>query len=487
MITSCAPPNRIPISVIIAMYNTGKYIGECLDSFLEQTFKEFEIIVIDDCSTDNGNEVVRGYEQKFNGRLKLVRLKKNSGNNGIPNNTGLALSRGEYVVFMDSDDTVTPDMLEKLYTDAKKFDADVVACEKHYFIPEEFWYNRKNFEPWSYQEGDFVDEPTLITDDLSERVKLANQRKFIWNIWSKLIRRDFLVDNDITITNEMLNDMLLTSFLVFSVKRWVRVPYVLNYYRVLTSSITHKKIEPARQLKRYLRALTVGFRHLDNFLSKREFYQQNPAVKEMALDTYFKEAWNLYISKVYHQVPLAERVAMLQEEFALADNTALQAFLFERMANAAIAPKSPNKIAPLITGRIDIQLKPKEGIGRLQILSVSDSDANIKKSTWLKNGEVGYFIQSIEGKTTIDARAFKEGQISIRLRGMDVRYPKDKSKRVPYWIDYTKLTVNGKTLFEKVTPVWHDKPYAYNFDAKAGDKIKIEAEWQPHMTYTLDK
>ena len=109
MVNSAVATPRLPISVIIAMYNTEKYIGECLESLLAQTFQEFEVILIDDCSTDNGNAVARSYTKKFNGRLKLVRLKKNSGNNGIPNNMGLALSRGEYVLFMDSDDTVTPD------------------------------------------------------------------------------------------------------------------------------------------------------------------------------------------------------------------------------------------------------------------------------------------------------------------------------------------------------------------------------------------
>ena len=231
---------KIPaISVIIPFYNTEKYIAECLDSVLAQTFQDFEVIAVDDCSTDNSLKIVESYREKFGGRLKILRLKKNSGNNGIPNNTGLALSRGEYVLFMDSDDTITFDAFEKLYTVAKNFDADVVACEKYFEIPAESWYDdefRKKLKPVSYQQGDFVDKPTLITENLSERVKACAQIKFLWNIWSKLIRRDLLIENKISITNEMANDMLLSCFLAYSAKRYVRVPYAVNFYRVLESS-----------------------------------------------------------------------------------------------------------------------------------------------------------------------------------------------------------------------------------------------------------
>ena len=321
------------VSVIIAMYNTEKYIGECLDSFLAQTFKNFEVIVIDDCSTDNGNAIVKSYEEKFGGRLTLVRLPKNSGNNGIPNNTGLSMSRGEYVLFMDSDDTITPDALEKLYAVAKDFDADVVSCEKYYNVPDELWSNdefRKQLKPYSYQRGGFVNEPTLITEDFSERVNDCAQKRFLWNIWSKLIRRDFLVDNEISITNEMANDMLLTCFLIYSAKRFVRVPYVINFYRVVNSSLTHQKRDPLKQLKKYMNALTVGFTHLDEFLNRQDFFQKNNAAKYTAFNTYFQEILT-YLNQIYATIPIHQLDETLQDVFSPDENAALMAFNFNMM------------------------------------------------------------------------------------------------------------------------------------------------------------
>ena len=82
----------------------------------------------------------------------------------------------------------------------------------------------------------------------------------------------------------------------------------------------------------------------------------------------------------------------------------------------------------------------------------------------------------------IVAKVTGDGQVRLWLLGLDIRKPDDKSKRIPYWIDYTKLTVNGRVLFDKLTPVWHDKPYRYNLDVKDGDEITVSVEWQPHRS-----
>ena len=161
------------ISVIIPLYNAEKYIGDCLDSILAQTFQNFEVIIVDDCSTDSSVDVVKSYLPKFNGRLKLTRTKKNLGNPGMPRNKTLGLSRGEYISFLDADDAITKTALEELYTVAKKFDADVVACEKFYQIPDELWHDnefKRNLSPLSLKKSNFVTETTLLTNNLFERI-----------------------------------------------------------------------------------------------------------------------------------------------------------------------------------------------------------------------------------------------------------------------------------------------------------------------------
>ena len=141
-----------------------------------------------------------------------------------------------------------------------------------------------------------------------------------------------------------------------------------------------------------------------------------------------------------------------------------------------------DKFLPYLTGRTDIQLTPKTGTGDLQILSVSDDKANVRKADWLPKNTVGYFIQSHVGKLKIVAKPNADGKVQLKLKGVDVRSSKDKSKRIPYWIDYTKLAVNDKIIFDKLTPVWHDKSYSYTLETKAGEEIAIETEWLPHRS-----
>ena len=134
----------------------------------------------------------------------------------------------------------------------------------------------------------------------------------------------------------------------------------------------------------------------------------------------------------------------------------------------------------LIAARIDIKLMTTTG--DFQILSVSDDKATVWKPAWFNKGGIGYQIQSYWNASELEivAKSTVDGQINLMLRGLDILTPKDRSKRFPYWVDYTKLIMNGKVILDKLTPVWHDKPYIYNVDVKANEEIKIQVEWQPH-------
>ena len=166
------------------MYNAEKYIGECLNSILAQTFQNFEVIVVDDCSTDNGVTVVQSYAEKFGGRLILSHMEKNSGSGGLPRNKGLILSRGEYVFFVDADDMLTKTALEEMYTLAKNYDADVVYCEKYYTSEA----NATNVTLSYWPTEKFVDKPTFETENLKERVQGIIRRRYCVMTCVKFIR-----------------------------------------------------------------------------------------------------------------------------------------------------------------------------------------------------------------------------------------------------------------------------------------------------------
>lgn len=117
------------ISVIVAIYNVAPYLERCLDSILNQTFQDFEIIGINDGSTDNSLEILEKYAHRDK-RIKIIN-QTNSGA-GYSRNIGIAHAAGTYLSFIDSDDWIDPQFLEKVYRLALQSDADIVETMKSY-------------------------------------------------------------------------------------------------------------------------------------------------------------------------------------------------------------------------------------------------------------------------------------------------------------------------------------------------------------------
>ena len=114
------------VSVIVPIYNTEKYLGPCIQSILNQTYNDLQIILIDDGSTDKSGEICDEYAKKDN-RI-VVRHINNSGVSKA-RNTALDIVTGDYIAFVDSDDTIRPDMYESLLEIAENLDTDIVTSD----------------------------------------------------------------------------------------------------------------------------------------------------------------------------------------------------------------------------------------------------------------------------------------------------------------------------------------------------------------------
>ncbi|WP_217524766.1 glycosyltransferase family 2 protein [Vibrio metschnikovii] len=119
------------VSVIIPTYNVQDYIERCADSILNQTLQDIEVIFIDDGSEDRTTEILKSYQKK-DGRVKLILNSRSSGNSGVPRNQGLAVAKGEYIAFVDSDDYIDEGMLSDLYLKGKESDAELVTSSGFY-------------------------------------------------------------------------------------------------------------------------------------------------------------------------------------------------------------------------------------------------------------------------------------------------------------------------------------------------------------------
>lgn len=174
----------IKISVIIPMYNSANYLDKCVSSLLEQTMQEWEVILVNDCSPDNSLELANGYAAAHPEKVVVIDHKQNL-RAGAARNNGLKQARGKYVWFVDADDWLAPDALEKAYTVAEENGSDIVSVDFYEVISE-------TEKPVSLQ--------VAVDDSFAGKMDNEKRQRYIADCsggFSKLLRRDFLIRNEL--------------------------------------------------------------------------------------------------------------------------------------------------------------------------------------------------------------------------------------------------------------------------------------------------
>ncbi|WP_296893689.1 glycosyltransferase [uncultured Methanobrevibacter sp.] len=212
------------ISVIIPVYNVENYLRECLDSITSQTVKDIEIICIDDGSTDNSPEILKEYQKK-DSRIKIIT--KENGGQATARNLGIKEAQGEYIAFIDSDDFIESEMLEKLYTKAKDDNLDIAMCKIA-------TYNNQTGEikdnVWYYMLGIFRDFEKEIFNH-------KDTKEFTCNIavtpYNKIYKTSLIKDNNILFPEGLIfEDEKFFYDTYLRAKRVSVIPEFLYYYRV---------------------------------------------------------------------------------------------------------------------------------------------------------------------------------------------------------------------------------------------------------------
>ena len=260
------------ISVIIPMFNAKKYIAECLDSVLLQTFQDFEVILVNDASTDGSRQIAESYLEKFGGRLTIYDNQKNLGVS-VTRNKGLEISRGEYVFFMDADDLILPNGLKRLYGLAKCFDVDVVNCTGFYNMSDDGKERtlRRLKKPTATDEN-------IIDVNLEWRVKGLLEDNFYWAPWRRLLRRDFLIRNGIFFPEELkiCEDEIWTHGLLFCAKKILHTPLAIYLYRKSEGSLLRIKRNNLQKADSDFNAIIQGLTWIDSMMDKISFFQTEP-------------------------------------------------------------------------------------------------------------------------------------------------------------------------------------------------------------------
>ena len=214
------------ISIIVPVYNVDKYLSKCLDSIINQTYSELEIILIDDGSVDKSGNICDEYADKDK-RIKVMH-KKNEGVS-VARNIGLEMATGEYIGFVDGDDYIAPDMFEKLYNNLIDNSADVSICD-FYFV--------KNGTNKKASQGKL----NVVLKRQNAMKELLLGRLFAGHLWNKLFK------SDIAKKIQFAKDIYVYEDLLFVwnyLKECDNVHYTsdaLYYYVMRNTSACHSKL-----------------------------------------------------------------------------------------------------------------------------------------------------------------------------------------------------------------------------------------------------
>lgn len=247
------------ISVVIPVYNTEKFLNECLDSVLNQTFSDIEVLCIDDGSNDKSLKILNEYSQKDE-RIKI--FETNHKGSGGARNVGLKEAKGEYIIFLDSDDFFELNMFEEMYNKAKETKSDITICNYNTFD-----IKNNNFLKTTLQ----VFPKNFFEKEYSNYTQLQGNIFYYFHnaAWNKLYRLDFLKEENIKFQEiKRTNDLYFTKASLFLAKRISGVDKDFVHYRIgQTSNLQRNNHKCPLEFAKALIALK-------DFLIEKELYNE---------------------------------------------------------------------------------------------------------------------------------------------------------------------------------------------------------------------
>ncbi len=238
------------VSVIVPVYNVEDYLEKCLDSIMNQTLKDIEIIIVNDGSPDNSQVIIDEYKKKDK---RIVSIVKENGGVGSARNLGLKKASGEYIAYIDSDDWIELDMLEKMYDRAKKTDSDIIIC------------GYKNIYP-SRVEDTLINDKIIMSTESRKNSRLFNPI----GTWCKLYKRKFLLESDVLFTTDKVwyEDLSYTVKLLALTDKidYVNLPlynYLIRENSIMNSSKILKNLD-----------LLISFNDIIDFFVGKSLYNK---------------------------------------------------------------------------------------------------------------------------------------------------------------------------------------------------------------------
>ncbi len=223
--------NQIKVSIIVPVYNVEKYLERCLNSLINQTLKEIEIICINDGSKDNSLKILERYSQKDN---RIIIIDKKNEGQSIARNIGIEKASGEYIGFVDSDDWIDLNYYKSLYNSVKKFNADIGVTG----IIRLHKFNKKVH---------LKIEKEYTTEDFAEKLELCDIPDLSY-AWNKIYKLEKIKKYNLKFKEGIIyEDVIFTPEVIFKLGKLVTVPKINYYYWRNTNSTVTQRSEKAKQ------------------------------------------------------------------------------------------------------------------------------------------------------------------------------------------------------------------------------------------------
>lgn len=246
--------NSPKISLIVPVYNVEIYLRKALDSIVSQTFKDVEVILVNDGSTDSSYDILQEYAKKYD---NFIILNKENGGLSDARNAGLKIAKGEYIAFLDSDDYLHPKFLEVLYNLAIDNNADISCCNCKMYFPK---INLK------------LPIPTIPVNRVYSNEEALKKLILDYTIhhfsWNKLCKRSIFEKNKIEFYDMYFEDISTSPRLFYNAKRIAVTTKSLYYYTQRTGSILNTM--DAQKINDYTKALGI----IRNYLEMKNDYNK---------------------------------------------------------------------------------------------------------------------------------------------------------------------------------------------------------------------
>lgn len=232
------------VSVVIPVYNAQSSLHKTLDSIFNQSMHDFEVIMINDGSSDSSFDILQEYRMKYDNAV-LINLERNEGVSQA-RNCGIRVAKGEYISFVDADDVVDCHFLEIMYQTAKETGSEIASCNFFYCYPQKGGTKILRRKNRFFVRDGIYDSSRLLRSLLKD----TKTRFFVWN---KIYKRDILLEHGIYFDSRCFEDILFTAKAFYYSKKICVLDCPLYFYFKTNSSLTH--CMDISQLKSYLKAL----------------------------------------------------------------------------------------------------------------------------------------------------------------------------------------------------------------------------------------